>query len=280
MGAVAGIDWASQTHVCCVIDDRNGRVLERFDIAHDAAALRAMPKRLIRAGVTGVAIERGDGPVVEVLLDAEIPVFVVPSRQVKGLRSRYGSAGNKDDRFHDYVLADTLRTDGQRWTRLSEDRADTKALWALCRARRELVPMRVAALNELRCNLELTLPGAIGLFSRPDRPITIAFLRRFPTAAKVAWLSPARFVGWLRSVGHTGGIPATVLYTRLTEAAPSLGVLHRRISGTVLRAFGADPVDADVHVGSRPPGRSTSAAVDPVLCRAARLSAMGCSPTR
>jgi hypothetical protein len=75
MGGVAGIDWASQTDVCWVIDDMDGRVLERFDIAHDAAALRAMPRRLMRAGVTGVAIERGDGPVVEVLLDAEIPVF-------------------------------------------------------------------------------------------------------------------------------------------------------------------------------------------------------------
>jgi hypothetical protein len=58
--------------------------------------------------VSGVAIERGDGPVVEVLMDADLPVFVVPSRQVKGLRSRYGSAGNKDDRFDAYVLADTL----------------------------------------------------------------------------------------------------------------------------------------------------------------------------
>jgi hypothetical protein len=43
MGAVTGIDWASQTHVCCVIDDTGGRVLERFDIAHDAGGLRAMP---------------------------------------------------------------------------------------------------------------------------------------------------------------------------------------------------------------------------------------------
>jgi hypothetical protein len=33
---------------------------------------------------------------------------VVPSRQIKGLRTRYGSAGNKDDRFDAYVLADTL----------------------------------------------------------------------------------------------------------------------------------------------------------------------------
>ena len=49
-------------------------------------------------------------------------MFVVPSRQVKGLRSRYGSAGNKDDRFDAYVLADTLRTDGHRWRQLREDR--------------------------------------------------------------------------------------------------------------------------------------------------------------
>ena len=61
-----------------------------------------------------MAIERGDGPVVEVLLDAGLSVFVVPSRQIKSLRSRYGSAGNKDDRLDAYVLADTLRTDGHR----------------------------------------------------------------------------------------------------------------------------------------------------------------------
>jgi hypothetical protein len=39
MGVVAGIDWASETHVCCVIDDA-GSVMERFDVAHDAASLR------------------------------------------------------------------------------------------------------------------------------------------------------------------------------------------------------------------------------------------------
>ena len=73
MGAVAGIDWASQTHVCCVIDDTDGRVIERFDVTHEAASLRTMTKRLARSQVSGVAIERGDGPVVEVLMDAEVP---------------------------------------------------------------------------------------------------------------------------------------------------------------------------------------------------------------
>ena len=61
--------------------------------------------------MTEVAIERPDGPVVEALLEAELPVFVVAPSQIKNLRSRYGSAGNKDDRFDAYVLADMLRTD-------------------------------------------------------------------------------------------------------------------------------------------------------------------------
>ena len=43
---------------------------------------------------------------------------------------------------------------------------------ALCRARKDLVETRVAVLNHLRCNLEVALPGAIGLFSKPDSPIT------------------------------------------------------------------------------------------------------------
>jgi hypothetical protein len=106
MGAVAGIDWASQTHVCCVIDDSDGRMLERFDVAHDVASLRAMTKRLVRAAVSRVAIERGDGPVVEVLMDAGIAVFVVPSRQVKGLRRpprplQHPRSGRRCDPAHD-----------------------------------------------------------------------------------------------------------------------------------------------------------------------------------
>lgn len=44
--------------------------------------------------------------------------------------------------------------------------------------------MRMQVMNQLRSNLELAFPGALGLFSRLDSPITLTFLRRFPTAAK------------------------------------------------------------------------------------------------
>jgi transposase len=220
-GPTAGVDWASETHVACVVGD-DGGVIDRFAFAHDATGLKEMVRRFRAAGVARVAIERGDGPVVEILLDAALAVFVVPSRQIKSLRGRYGSAGNKDDRFDAYVLADTLRTDGHRWRALREDHDDTRALRALCRARKDLVETRVQLLNQLRCNLELALPGAIGLFFKPDSKITLAFLRRFPTAEKVDWLSVKRLESWLASRGYSGGVSAAVLFQRLTDAAPGL----------------------------------------------------------
>ena len=67
-GVVAGIDWASEVHVACVVD-ADGAVTGRFSFTHDVPAIRAMVRRLRAAKVAGVAIERGDGPVVEELLE-------------------------------------------------------------------------------------------------------------------------------------------------------------------------------------------------------------------
>ena len=94
----AGIDWASAGHAVCVVDAA-GAVVSRFSVSHTAEGLRVLVQRLARAGVTEVAIERGDGPVVDAMLEAGMTVVVITPRQVKNLRSRYGSAGNKDDRL-------------------------------------------------------------------------------------------------------------------------------------------------------------------------------------
>jgi transposase len=235
-GVVAGIDWASEVHVACVVDEA-GSVTGRFSFTHDAAAIRSMVRRLCAAKVAGVAIERGDGPVVEELLEAGLAVFVVPSRQIKGLRTRYGPAGNKDDRFDACVLADTLRTDGHRWEPLRPGTEAARALRALCRSRKDLAGTRVQVLAQLRANLDLAFPGAIGLFTKPASAISLAFLRRFPAASRAAWLSPARLAAWLRSAGYTGGVPATVLHARLMAAAPGLTGAEGEARGQITLAF-------------------------------------------
>jgi transposase len=216
----AGVDWASTDHAVCVIDAA-GTVLWRHTVSHSRTGLTRLTGRLGELGVTRVGIERPDGPVVAALLDAGLPVAVVPPRQVKNLRSRYTRAG-KDDRFDAYVLADAMRTDGHRFTDLTRDSAPTVGLRALVRARQDLVEIRVGLVNQLRATLELAFPGAVGLFFDLHSPIARAFLHRFPTAAEAAVLDEETMTAWLAAEGYPGRTPAAVFLDRLRTAPAGL----------------------------------------------------------
>ena len=99
-------------------------------------------------------------------------MVVISPNQVKNLRGRYGSAGNKDDRFDAFVLADTLRTDRRPAAPARPRHPATIALRRTCRARKDLVAHRVAAANQLRAHLRNVFPGAVGLFADIDSPIS------------------------------------------------------------------------------------------------------------
>jgi transposase len=213
----AGIDWASSEHAVAVVD-AHGTELERFIVAHTGPGLRQLVRRLQRAGVAEVGIERPDGPVVDALLAADLCVIVVAPNQVKNLRSRYGSAGNKDDGFDAYVLADTVRTDRHRLRPLTRDSDATITLRMTVRARQDLVTARVSMANQLRAHLQTTLPGAIGLFRDIDSQITLRFLTRFPSQDKADWLSPARLGNWLRTIGYNHQANIDQLWDHLHNA--------------------------------------------------------------
>ena len=211
----AGIDWAKARHAVCVVDGQ-GRAVARFEVEHTDAGLRELVRRL--TGVEGVAIERPDGPVVEALLEAGLPVVVIASRHVKALRARHGLVGNKDDRADAYVLADALRTDGQRLRPLRRDAPETVALRAAVRVRKDLVAHRTALAQQLAAHLALAFPGAVDLFDELASPIARAFLRRFPTAERAAWLSPRRMTAWLAARGYSGRRSGAELHARLAAA--------------------------------------------------------------
>jgi len=222
-GVCAGIDWADADHAVCVVD-MAGRVRDRFAAAHDRAGIAGLIARLRKNQAGEVAIERGDGVLVGALLQAGLTVVVIGSRQVKNLRSRYGSSGAKDDRFDSYVLADTLRTDRARLRPLVPDAAVTTALRAAVRARKDLVAHRVAACNQLRAHLAVAFPGAIGLFHQLDSPLSLAFLAAFPSRRAAAALDEQAIAAWLATVPRRGkAAPAAVLAARLAAAAPGCG---------------------------------------------------------
>jgi transposase len=221
----AGLDGARDDHAVSVVNGR-GREVARCTVAHTATGLRELVGFLDRHGVGEVAIERPDGPVVDTLLGAGVTVVVISPNQVKNLRGRYGSAGNKDDRFDAFVLADTLRTDRARLRPLVPDTDATVALRRACRARKDLVNHRVAVANQLRAHLRNVLPAAVGLFKDLESAISLAFLTRFDTQDKINWLTPKRLGDWLAKQGYSGKVDPAVLHQRILDAAPGATGTH------------------------------------------------------
>jgi transposase len=218
----AGLDWASKTHMVCVVDDA-GEIKIRFEIPNTGKTFTGLVKRLTKLNVEGVAIERCDGPLVEALLDAGLRVVVITPRQVKGLRSRYTGSGAKSDAGDAYLLADVLRTDGHRLAALARDSEATAVLRALSRTRKDLIQARVGLVNQLHAQLERVFPGAVGLFARLDSDVAIAFLRRYPTQHAATKLTPARFAAFLRRIAYCGRRPVEELFTRVHQA-PAAGL--------------------------------------------------------
>lgn len=237
-GVTAGIDWARDDHAVSIVDGR-GREAGRHTVEHSAAGLRELLAVLARAGAREVAIERPDGPVIDTLLSAGITVVVISPSQVKNLRGRYGSAGNKDDRFDAFVLADTLRTDRARLAPLTPDSPATVSLRRACRARKDLVSHRVAVANQLRAHLRNVLPGAAGLFAELDSPVSLAFLARFDTQDRADWLTPARLGTWLASVSYSGRTDPAVLHGRLTAAPRGITGPDADAQASITRALHA-----------------------------------------
>jgi Transposase len=104
-----GIDWATEAHQVCIVNDRGERIEERT-IQHSGAAVSEFLDWL--TGLSGgdptkawIAIEVPRGALVETLLERGLMVHAVNPKQLDRFRDRYFPAGAKDDRRDAFVLA-------------------------------------------------------------------------------------------------------------------------------------------------------------------------------
>lgn len=235
-----GIDWASEVHAVCVLDER-GRVKRSWDTAHTGAGLQDLCKRLGALGEprdVHVAIERPTGLLVDTLVEAGFVVVPLHPNAVKACRPRYSAAGGKDDRGDAYMLADILRTDGHRFRPLQPSSDEARALRAAVRTRDDLVAERVGVANQLRALLESFWPGAAEIFADVDSPIALAFLTRYPKPQSATGLGEKRLARFLAEHGYSGRRPAAELLARL-RAAPKgkAGVVESDVKASLVRAY-------------------------------------------
>jgi transposase len=288
-GRFAGVDWASEEHAVCVVDER-GRIVEGRRYRHNEPGLRALCARLLRLQVVLVALERPDGLLIERLLDAGLSVVAVHPNQVKANRPRYSVAGGKSDGFDSFVLAELARTDSHRFRVLEPDSDQTKALRAMTRARDSLVRTRVGLANQLRDQLATFWPGASKVFCSVDTQIALAFLRRYPTPGDTKGLGEQRLAAFLKRHGYPGRKPARELLTRLRDGAEGrAGELETDARRQVVMALvsALEPVVKRISeltieirhmLNQHPDGatfRSLFIAKDSWLCAAAMLAEIG-----
>jgi len=162
-----GIDWATEEHQVCLIDENGGIVGERA-FAHSGSGLAELCQWLIdttdaEPDQTGVCIEIPHGAVVDTLLERGFVVHAINPKQLDRFRDRFTVAGAKDDRRDAYVLADSLRTDSHCFRRLEVSEPLVIELREWSRMLDDLQHDRVRMSNRLREQLRRYYPQTLKL---------------------------------------------------------------------------------------------------------------------
>jgi transposase len=268
-GVFAGIDWAAEVHAVCVMDTA-GKVVSQFTVAHSADGIAMLIRRLAKFGDPAdvpVAIERPDGRLVDLLLEAGHPVVPVKPNAIKAWRDGEVLSGAKSDAGDAAVIAEYLRLRYHRLAPAVPYSDQTRALRTVVRTRDDLVEMRVAATNQLAALLDAHWPGAKAVFADVESPISLEFLTRYPTPAAARHLGCKRMAAFLARHGYSGRRPAAQLLERL-RAAPA-GTTGEALTQAlrdavlalvaVLRALNGAVKDLDrsaaAHLGEHPDGK-------------------------
>jgi transposase len=197
-----GIDWATEAHQACVLDQRGGLVAER-SFAHSGAAIADFAQWLLELaggepGQVAIAIEVPRGPVVEALVERGFEVYAINPKQLDRFRDRYSVAGAKDDRRDAFVLGDSLRTDRARFRRVRLDDPLIIQLRELSRVNEELGREANQLANRLRDQLHRFYAQALALCPAANEPWLWDLLALAPSPAAARRLRPQRVEPVLR----------------------------------------------------------------------------------
>jgi transposase len=263
-----GIDWAAESHAVCVTDAA-GKIAAEFTVEHSADGIAALIRRLARYGDPAglpVAIERPDGRLVDLLLEAGHLVVPVKPNAIKTWREGEVLSGAKSDAGDAAVIAEYLRLRAHKLRVVAPYSDETRALRTIVRSRGDLVEMRVAATNQLSALLDANWPGARAIFADVESPISLEFLTRYPTPAAAAHLGEKRMAAFCVKHGYCGRRTAAELLTRLRSApaGTSREALTEALRDAVLAVVGVlTALNASVksldrsiaaHLGEHPDG--------------------------
>ena len=186
----AGFDWGRNAHHVVVFDAQGNRKF-KITFEHDAVGWDRLRQKLhaLVAGdlaAVGVAIETRHGPAVEKLLELGCTVYPMNPKAASRYRERIAPSGTKDDLLDARSFGNALRTDGHRWRCLEPEAPLTQQIRLICRDENRLIDQRTALVCALREAMHEYYPVALEAFDDWTSASTWAFVKQFPTPARLA----------------------------------------------------------------------------------------------
>ena len=220
-GWFVGVDWGSEKHQVCILD-QHGTIVGERNFPHGGAGLAELGDWLLSvagmATAVAVGIEVPHGPVVDSLIDRGFVVHAINPKQLDRLRDRFSVAGAKDDRRDGYVLADSVRTDRRLFRRLHVADPRLVELRAWSRLAEELTEERVRLGNRVHHELWRYYPQMTKLTDDIAASWFLELWAIAPTPAKARQLRKAT-VGQLLKQHRIRRIDAETVIRTLREPA-------------------------------------------------------------
>ena len=179
-----GLDWADREHMVYVQDEAGSEVLQRR-VKNTADELgdfgRWLFERVAERTVLKAAIEKPEGRIVDFLLDHGVEVYPINPKSLDRARDRYRMGGSKSDEFDAYVLADYLRTDGERLVPLRPNSPEAAELKMLTRDYHRLVRQQTRLVNQTKATLKEYYPRPLEVLKDVATATFQDFVEGYPT---------------------------------------------------------------------------------------------------
>jgi transposase len=183
-----GIDWGTQSHRVCVLD-QNAKPIKQVEVKHTGQDIEALVDTLHRLSPEDhervlIGLETKHGAVVEALVIHGFRVYSINPKQSDRFRDRHSPSGAKDDRLDAFVIADAVRTDLKCFRPVQLDTAEILLLRETTRTLQQTKEEFRISANRLWQQLHRYYAPLLSLCPAADEPWLWELIQLAPTPSQ------------------------------------------------------------------------------------------------
>ena len=224
MVVYTGIDWSQDKHDVAFLA-QDGTVLACFTIPHTFDGFLSLDATRRKLGVEPSQCQVGLETAYNLLLDflwdhGYTEVYIIPPAVVKSSRGRQTTSGARTDQSDAILIAEILRTEPHPRYPWHPDSPLLRQIRAQVSWVSSLTHHTTSLANRLHSVLQRYYPAALHVFSSLTRPITLHFIRTYPTPEEAAALTFAEFKDFARAHHYTHTRNLAACFARLQAPWP------------------------------------------------------------